>query len=77
MGRVAYVAFGPLPPLPEAVRGISLPLDAEAVGTRLYALLHELDAAGFERIVMEHPPEGEPWLAVRDRLKRASAKGTT
>jgi L-threonylcarbamoyladenylate synthase len=73
-GRVAYVAFGALPPLPESVRGILLPLDAEAVGTRLYALLHELDDAGFDRIYMERPPEGEAWMAVLDRLRRASAK---
>jgi L-threonylcarbamoyladenylate synthase len=71
---VAYVALGALPALPAGVRGILLPLDAEAVGTRLYALLHELDDAGFERIFMERPPEDEAWLAVRDRLRRASAK---
>lgn len=73
-GRVAYVALGALPRLPEHVRGILLPLDADAVGTRLYALLHELDDAGFERVVMEWPPEGEAWMAVRDRLRRASVK---
>ncbi|WP_291271111.1 L-threonylcarbamoyladenylate synthase [Geothrix sp.] len=73
-GRVAYVALGVLPHLPGGVRGVLLPLDAEAVGTRLYALLHELDDAGFERILMERPPETEAWLAVRDRLRRASAK---
>jgi len=73
-GRIAYVAFGHLPPLPDSIRGILLPLDAEAVGTRLFALLHELDDAGFERVVMERPPEGEAWMAVRDRLRRASAK---
>jgi L-threonylcarbamoyladenylate synthase len=73
-GLVAYVGLGSLPPLPVGVRGILLPLDAEAVGARLYALLHELDDAGFERIFMERPPEDEAWLAVRDRLRRASAK---
>ncbi|MBI1752375.1 MAG: threonylcarbamoyl-AMP synthase [Acidobacteria bacterium] len=72
--RLAYVAFGALPALPEGVRGISLPLDAEAVGARLYALLHDLDDAGFERILVERPPDGETWMAVRDRLRRASAK---
>ena len=51
-----------------------LPLDPDQVGTRLYALLHELDDAGFERIFMEQPPGEEAWLAVRDRLGRASAK---
>ncbi|HEX7554352.1 MAG TPA: L-threonylcarbamoyladenylate synthase [Geothrix sp.] len=74
-GRVAYVAFGALPPLPEGVRGVVLPLDAAVVGTRFYALLHELDDAGFERVVMEQPPEDEAWLALRDRLQRASSKG--
>lgn len=73
-GAVAYVGIGTLPALPAGIRGILLPLDAEAVGTRLYALLHELDDAGFDRIVMERPPEDDAWLAVRDRLRRASAK---
>jgi L-threonylcarbamoyladenylate synthase len=76
-GQVAYVAFGHLPVLPDSIRGILLPLDAEAVGTRLFALLHELDDAGFERVVMERPPAGEAWMAVRDRLRRASAKEPT
>jgi L-threonylcarbamoyladenylate synthase len=75
-GTVAYVGFGALPVLPIGVRGVLLPLDAEAVGACLYALLHELDDAGFVRIVMERPPEGEAWMAVRDRLQRASTKET-
>ncbi len=73
-GPVAYVGLGTLPALPPGVRGVLLPLDAKAVAARLYALLHELDDAGFARIVMERPPEGQAWLAVRDRLQRASAK---
>ena len=75
-GSVAYVGIGALPALPAGVRGVLLPLDAEALASRLYALLHELDDAGFERIVMERPPEGEAWMAIRDRLQRASAKET-
>ena len=75
-GSVAYVGIGALPALPAGVRGVLLPMDAEAVASRLYALLHELDDAGFGRIVMERPPEGEAWMAVRDRLHRASAKET-
>lgn len=73
-GRVAYVGFDRLPELPAGVHGVRLPLDAEAVGTRLYALLHELDDAGFDRIVMERVPDSDAWLAVRDRLRRASAR---
>ena len=76
-GPVAYVGIGALPALPSGVRGVLLPLDAKAVASRLYALLHKLDDAGFARIVMERPPEEEAWMAVRDRLQRASAKETT
>jgi len=76
-GPVAYVGIGTLPALPSGVRGVLLPLDAKVVASRLYALLHELDDAGFARIVMERPPEDEAWMAVRDRLQRASAKETT
>jgi L-threonylcarbamoyladenylate synthase len=73
-GPVAYVGIGVLPALPAGVRGVLLPLDAKVVASRLYALLHELDEAGFARVVMERPPGDEAWLAVRDRLQRASAK---
>lgn len=75
--RTAFVALGALPPLPLGVLGIALPLDPEAVGTRLYALLHELDDQGMERVIMELPPEDGAWDAVRDRLRRASARETT
>lgn len=73
-GRTAYVGFGVLPALPEGVWGVLLPLDADLAGSRLFALLHELDDAGFERVLMERPPEGDAWLAVRDRLRRASVE---
>lgn len=42
---------------------------------RLYALLHELDAAGAERILVVRPPPGPAWEAVHDRLRRAHARG--
>lgn len=76
IGRMAYVAFGSLPPLPVGVQGWLLPLDSVAAGAGLFALLHDLDAAGFDLVVMELPPEGEAWNAIRDRLRRASAKET-
>ncbi|HJW72319.1 MAG TPA: L-threonylcarbamoyladenylate synthase [Geothrix sp.] len=75
--RTAFVALGALPLLPAGVLGMALPLDPEAVGTRLYALLHELDDQGMERVFMELPPEDGAWDAVRDRLRRASARETT
>jgi L-threonylcarbamoyladenylate synthase len=42
----------------------------------LYAVLHALDDAGIERIVIDLPPDEEPWLAIRDRLRRGSTDGT-
>ncbi len=73
--RTAYLSLGTLPPLPEGIHGVALPADPAALGATLYAILHEMDEAGFQRVVFELPPPGEAWLAVRDRLLRASAKG--
>jgi L-threonylcarbamoyladenylate synthase len=72
--RTAYVSLGPLPPLPAGITGFSLSPDPVAAGARLFALLHELDGAGFRRICFELPPPEEAWLAVRDRLQRAAAQ---
>lgn len=74
-GPTAYVAMGALPELPEGVAGFLLPLPAEAAGARLYALLHELDGLGYTRVLMERPPQGDAWLAIRDRLRRAASEG--
>ena len=75
-GRTALVAFGALPPLPEGVQGFLLSSDPEAAAAGLYALLHDLDEAGFGRILVQRPPAGGAWLAVQDRLTRAAAKET-
>ena len=40
----------------------------------LYENLHELDAAGADRILVEEPPKEAPWAAVNDRLGRAAAE---
>ena len=39
----------------------------------LYAALHRLDDAGFATILIQEPPRTEDWLAVHDRLSRATA----
>ena len=49
-----------------------LPDDAEGYGARLYAALHDLDAGGVSVALVEAPPGSEPWVAVRDRLRRAA-----
>jgi L-threonylcarbamoyladenylate synthase len=50
-----------------------MPSDPGEYGARLYAVLHELDQLGLDRIVVDLPPATDEWLAVRDRLVRASA----
>ena len=50
-----------------------LPAAAHGFAARLFAALHELDDVGCDVIVVEAPPETEEWLAVRDRLSRASS----
>ena len=49
-----------------------LPADPAGYAAQLYAALHTLDDTGVERIVADLPPDGEAWLAVRDRLRRAA-----
>jgi L-threonylcarbamoyladenylate synthase len=46
--------------------------DPAAAAAALYATLHELDAAGYDRIEVEMPPDVPAWAAVRDRLTRAA-----
>ncbi|HYF49716.1 MAG TPA: L-threonylcarbamoyladenylate synthase [Planctomycetota bacterium] len=57
------------------VRQIRMPDDAPGYAAQLYAALHELDAAGVEFIIVSRVPDTPDWLAIRDRLKRASHPG--
>lgn len=58
--------------VPAGVPVARMPGDVEGYAAALYAMLHLLDERGLERIVVALPPEGEEWLAVRDRLRRAA-----
>jgi L-threonylcarbamoyladenylate synthase len=60
-------------PGPTTVLRILLPADPVSYSARLYAALHQLDAAGLDRIIVEAPPTGDDWLAVHDRLRRAAS----
>ncbi len=55
---------------------LELPDDPPAYGRGLYAALRRLDASGCGHILIEAVPEGDDWLAVRDRLRRAAGGGT-
>lgn len=73
-GRWALISIG-LPATwpdrqpPEHHAELPTPAEAEA---GLYARLHELDAAGYDFLVLATPPDEPCWLAIRDRIRRAS-----
>ena len=51
---------------------IEAPRDADGYARDLYANLRALDAGHADAILIEAPPEDASWLAVRDRLARAT-----
>jgi L-threonylcarbamoyladenylate synthase len=59
----------------DVVARLIAPQQPQEYARRLYALLHELDAAGAERILVVRPPTGSAWEAVHDRLRRAQSGG--
>lgn len=67
----AVLAFSP--PDERVDFWLRLPGTPAACAQQLYAALRELDGAGCAQILVEAPPEGAAWDAVRDRLRRACA----
>ena len=51
---------------------VSMPTTPQAYARQLYATMRSLDAGGYAAIYIELPPEMPEWLAVRDRLTRAT-----
>lgn len=51
-----------------------LPADPLRYAAGLYAALHRLEEENVGAIFVEEPPTGDAWIAVHDRLTRASAK---
>jgi L-threonylcarbamoyladenylate synthase len=70
--RVAVLARAAARPDDLADVWIAAPADAAAYAHDLYANLRALDAADADVIVIESVPEDDAWLAVRDRLARAT-----
>ena len=68
--RIAVIASQSYP---GAARSVIAPATPAAYAQSLYALLRELDAGGFDAIVVAQPPAGRDWDAVSDRLGRAAA----
>jgi len=51
---------------------VILPAEPELAARNLYAAMRQLDQMGLDLILIEQPPQGEAWTAVRDRLQRAT-----
>lgn len=51
---------------------VRMPDEPAAYARQLYAELHAADNASSALVVIERPPDTEPWLAVLDRLNRAA-----
>ena len=52
---------------------LAMPSDAESYAARLYAVLREVDDAGFGTILIERPLAIDGlWAAILDRLERAT-----
>lgn len=49
-----------------------MPSAPAAYGQQLYAALRQADQAGFDYLLVEAPPDHLDWLAITDRLQRAS-----
>ncbi|HTU91525.1 MAG TPA: L-threonylcarbamoyladenylate synthase [Gemmataceae bacterium] len=70
--RIGWVTFADSGVAPPGVLVRVLPSDPAGYAAQLYAVLHELDAARLDCILVTMPPDTDDWLAVRDRLRRAS-----
>ncbi|MDO9049502.1 MAG: L-threonylcarbamoyladenylate synthase [Methylobacter sp.] len=55
------------------IRVLHLPKQARDYAHRLYAALRELDSLQLDLILVEQPPQTEPWRAINDRLSKAAA----
>jgi len=57
-----------------ATRAVPMPDQPELYAAALYQTLHELDAAHFDWIAVELPPDTPDWFAIHDRLRRAASR---
>ncbi|MES3023716.1 MAG: L-threonylcarbamoyladenylate synthase [Pseudomonadota bacterium] len=70
--KAALVYYSPMPPAPAAHAAVQLPSNPDGYAHALYAALRDMDHAGADMILVETPPQGEAWLGVNDRLRRAA-----
>jgi L-threonylcarbamoyladenylate synthase len=71
--KVAVLALTERRPVHDQLLWMAAPNDAAAYAHALYANLRALDEAGCDAILVERFPQGAAWMAINDRLARASA----
>ena len=71
--KVALIHYSDLPGAHAEMR---LPASPDGFAHALYASLRAMDNTGADLILVEAPPQGDAWLGVNDRLRRA-AHGST
>lgn len=67
--KVALIHYSDLPAAHAQVR---LPASPDGFAHALYASLRAMDHTGADVILVEAPPQGDAWLGVNDRLRRAA-----
>ncbi|WP_374357560.1 L-threonylcarbamoyladenylate synthase [Chitinimonas sp.] len=72
---VALLHHSPLHGTVCGVDSHQMPLDAAGYARALYATLRQFDTGQrFAALLLETPPDGNDWLAVNDRVKRAASQ---
>lgn len=59
-------------PLNPSIQQFSMSMDPIIYGKQLYATLRRFDREAFDYMIIEAPPSHPTWLAIADRLQRAS-----
>jgi L-threonylcarbamoyladenylate synthase len=72
VARIAVLARSVAMPLGFSGSWIEAPEQSARYAQELYANLRTLDARGADEIWIEAPPDGPEWVAVNDRLSRAT-----
>jgi L-threonylcarbamoyladenylate synthase len=70
--KVALIHYSDLPAAYAAHAIERLPANPERFAHALYAALRAMDTTGADLILVEAPPQGDAWLGVNDRLRRAA-----
>jgi L-threonylcarbamoyladenylate synthase len=69
-GKGIYLQYNH-PPVRSGIGIVQMPSTPAEYAAALYDNLHKADAAGYDWIAVDAPPETPDWEAIRDRLGRA------